>query len=194
MKYATPIIAAALSLAAAPVLAGSPAPAEPQPVIQPVPVVPAGVDWTGPWAGLQLGYGQSDTNIAGVDGDGMIGGLIAGYDYDFGNWVLGAGLDYDWTDMNLGAAADIDNIFRAKLRGGYELGNGLLYATGGYAHADTNTLGSDDGYFIGAGYEHMVSQNFSVGGEVLWHRFDDFNGTTADIEATTLQLRGAFRF
>ena len=84
--------------------------------------------------------------------------------------------------------------FRAKLRGGYELGNGLIYATGGYASADTSGLGDEDGYFVGAGYEHLISERFSVGGEVLYHEFDNFSGTTTDVDATTVQLRGTFRF
>lgn len=190
-----PILAASLGIAAAPALAGSIAPADPDPVIPAaVPVAPASPDWTGPYIGAQLGYGNVDTNIPGVDGDDFIGGIVAGYDYDFGQWVLGGGLDYDFADINLGGATKLENVWRAKLRAGYKVGNGLAYATGGYANADTSTLGSDDGYFIGAGYEHLVGQNFSVGGEVLYHAFDSFNSTPIDVEATTVQLRGTFRF
>ncbi len=195
--FALPLLAAA-SLAAAPALAGSADPAPADPVIEPAapaPVAPATPNWTGFYGGAQLGYANVDTNLAGVDGDGFIGGLTAGYDYDLGNWVIGAGLDYDWTDINLGGAATLENVWRAKLRGGYKIGNGLLYATGGYAEADTDTLGSDDGYFIGGGYEHAVMENFTVGGEVLYHEFDNFGGGGGpDVEATTVQLRGTFRF
>lgn len=189
------VIAAAASLAAAPALAGSPVLADPEPALPAaVAPAPASPDWTGGYAGVQLGYANVDTNVPGVDGDDVIGGLTAGYDYDFGQWVLGAGLDYDFADINLNNAASVENVWRAKLRAGYKVGNGLAYATGGYANADTDTLGSDDGYFIGAGYEHMVSQNFSVGGEVLYHEFDNFNSSGIDVEATTAQIRGTFRF
>ena len=91
-------------------------------------------------------------------------------------------------------AANVESVFRAKLRGGYKLGDGLLYGTGGYALADTDTLGSDDGYFIGAGYEHLLTQSLSVGGEVLYHEFDNYNSTPVDVDATTVQIRGTFRF
>lgn len=196
MRKLTPIIAAVIGIGAGPALAGSPAPAEPeQPVMQPAPVpVSTTPDWTGFYGGGQIGYGDVDSNVPGFDGDGVIGGLTAGYDYDLGNWVVGGGLDYDWADIGLGGGTDLENVFRAKLRGGYKIGNGLLYATGGYANADTNNAGDDDGYFVGAGYEHLVTQQFSLGGEVLYHDFDNFNSTTTDIEATTVQMRGTFRF
>ncbi len=193
---ALPLLAAA-SLASAPAFAGSVDPAPSEPVIEPAapaPVAPASPNWTGFYAGGQLGYANIDTNAPGVDGDGFIGGLTAGYDYDLGNWVIGAGLDYDWTDVTLGGVIDVENVWRAKLRGGYKIGNGLLYGTGGYAQADTDVLGNEDGYFIGAGYEHAVTENFNVGGEVLYHEFDNFGGTPADVEATTVQVRGTFRF
>ena len=80
-------------------------------------------------------------------------------------------------------------MFRAKLRAGPKIGRGLLYGTGGYAWADTDNIGSDDGWFIGAGYEHRVTDQFSLGGELLYHEFDG-----GDIDATTLQARATFRF
>ncbi|MDD9726361.1 outer membrane beta-barrel protein [Roseovarius sp. SK2] len=199
MKRATPILAAALAVGAAPAFAGNTsAPvddtivAAPQPA--PAPTNNFGPNWTGAYGGVQLGYGDVDTNVSGND-DGVIGGLTAGYDYDLGNFVVGGGLDYDFADIGVANnAATLENVFRAKVRGGYKLGDGLLYATGGYAQADTDNLGSDDGYFIGGGYEHMITQNFSMGGELLYHEFDDYNNTAVDVEATTLQVRGTYRF
>ncbi|MGM0743137.1 MAG: outer membrane protein [Pseudomonadota bacterium] len=193
------MIAATIALATGPAFAGSASDPAPDPVVSapaPAPApAPASPDWTGGYIGGQLGYGNVDTNVPGVDGDGAIGGLVMGYDYDFGQWVAGAGLDYDWADIGLGAGnPTLENVLRVKLRGGYKIGNGLLYGTGGWAQADTDTLGDDDGYFIGAGYEHMINENFTVGGEVLYHEFDNFNSTTTDIEATTAQVRGTFRF
>ena len=191
------MIAAALAVASAPAFAGSAGEPAPDPVVNaPAPApAPASPNWTGPYVGGQIGWGNVDTNVSGVDGDDVIGGIVAGYDYDFGQWVVGGGLDYDWSDISLGTGAPtLENVFRAKLRAGYKIGDGLVYGTGGYANADTDILGDEDGYFIGAGYEHMVTQNVSLGGEVLYHEFNEFNSTTTDIEATTVQLRGTFRF
>jgi hypothetical protein len=39
-----------------------------------------------------------------------------------------------------------------------------------------------------------VTDQFSLGGEVLYHEFDNFSGTGADVDATTVQVRGTFRF
>lgn len=197
MKHATTLIAAALAFGAAPALAGNTdaAPIE-QPVVQTAPPVQSfsSPNWTGFYGGVQLGYADVDTNVSGSN-DGFIGGLTAGYDYDFGQWVLGGGLDYDFADISVAnGAANLENVFRAKVRGGYKIGDGLLYATGGYAQAETDTLGSDDGYFIGGGYEHRITDQFSLGGELLYHEFDNYNSTAVDVEATTLQLRGTFRF
>ena len=196
MLKTTTALVAVTALLGAPAFAGSPAAPAPDPVIVPAaPLAPSSPNWTGFYAGGQLGYANVDTDIPGVDGDGLIGGLVLGYDYDLGNnWVVGGGLDYDWADVDLAPGISLDNVFRAKLRGGYKIGNGLLYGTGGYVWADTNTVGDDDGYFIGGGYEHMVTQNVSVGAEVLYHQFDNFGTANTDVDATTVQARATFRF
>ena len=196
MKRTLTVPAATSALVVGPALAGSlePAPQE-QPVTAPVPQpVNYGPDWTGFYAGGQLGYGNVETSAPGLDGDGAIGGLTFGYDYDLGNWVVGAGMDYDFADISLSPANTLENVYRVKLRSGYKVGDGLIYGTGGYANADVSGAGDDDGYFVGAGYEHLVGENLSVGGEVLYHEFDNFNSTTTDVEATTVQVRGTFRF
>ncbi len=200
MKYLLSA-AAASALIAGTAFAGNiePAPMEPMIAPAPAPVITT-PNWTGFYAGGQMGYANVDSDFVGDrDGDGFIGGLTAGYDYDMGSWVVGAGFDYDWADIDFGAGGPTDStmeaIWRAKLRAGYKIGNGLLYATGGYANADTNNRGSEDGYFIGAGYEHLVTQNISIGAEVLHHQFDGFNtAPKTDIDATTAQVRATFRF
>ncbi len=151
-------------------------------------------DWTGAYAGEELGFADVDAGLIGGGGDGIIGGLVGGYDWDLGTWVLGIGADYDFANISLGTAADLEEVWRIRVRGGYKIGQGLAYGTAGYASADTDTLGDDDGYFIGAGYEHRLAPNFSLSGEVLYHEFNDFNATTTDIDTTTVQVRGTFRF
>lgn len=158
------------------------------------PVLAQSADWSGAYIGAELGYADIDSNAPGLDGDGGIAGIIAGYDWDLGDWVVGLGADYDFADISLGTTADLEEIWRIKFRGGYKIGQGLAYGTAGYANADTDTLGDEDGYFIGAGYEHRLAPNFSLGGEVLYHEFDNFNATPTDIDATTVQVRGTFRF
>lgn len=166
------------------------------PVIEPVaaPVfIPAPIeDWTGFYGGLNLGYADIDGSGA-ADGNDVTYGLHVGYDYDFGSYVVGAELEYDDLDVDLGGAATADSVTRLKLRGGYDFGSTLLYATAGAARLQTS-LGDDTGEFIGVGVAYKVTDSFTVGGELLEHRFDDIGGTDVDADATTFNLRGSFRF
>ncbi|GAW36926.1 hypothetical protein RA2_04001 [Roseovarius sp. A-2] len=188
MLKTTTALAAMTAFLAAPAFAGALSEPEPEPYIAPVAVVaPASPNWTGFYFGGEVGYGDFDF---GPSDDGIIGGVILGYDYDLGNnFVVGGGLDYDFADID-----GLDEVFRAKLRGGYKIGNGLLYGTGGYTFANTDNAGTDDGYVVGGGYEHMLTQNISVGGEVLYHDYGSFNNSGADLDGTTAQVRASFRF
>ncbi|KPQ20777.1 MAG: Opacity protein [Rhodobacteraceae bacterium HLUCCA24] len=160
------------------------------------PPAPAGIDWTGFYGGAQLGYGDVSTSgAADLDGDGAIGGVTLGYDYDFGNYVLGGAFDYDFADIDVNGATTLESVARVKVRGGPKIGtNGLLYAAAGGAQAEAEGFDSDTGWFLGAGYEQMVTDRFSVGVEALYHEFDDFDDSGIDVQATTVQLRGTFRF
>ncbi|VAW01931.1 outer membrane protein, putative [hydrothermal vent metagenome] len=152
------------------------------------------------WTGAYLGGEAGGANLkisgfgASVDDDSLIGGIIAGYDYDLGTWVIGAGADFDFTDVDFGGANFLESVWRLKLRGGYKIGNGLLYATGGYTSAQLATASDQDGYFIGGGFDYKFQPNISLGGEVLYTRFDNMAGFPIDGELITYQLRAAYRF
>lgn len=149
-------------------------------------------DWTGAYGGLNLGY--ADINGTGdADGHDNTYGLHLGYDYDFGQYVLGGELEYDKADIDLGGVADADSITRLKLRGGYDFGKTLVYATAGAAYLDTS-IGSDTGMFAGVGVAYQVSDSFTIGGELLENTFEDIGGSGLDADATTFNLRGSFRF
>ncbi len=182
--------AAAASLAAAPVIAGSidPAPVEPQP-IAPAPVT-MNSDWTGGYGGIHLGYGDFD--YGGATGDGVVGGLQLGYDYDMGNVVVGGEFDYSLSDIDMGGTS-LDDVMRAKVRVGYDAGDALIYGVGGGARANTS-VGDDLGWVAGAGIEYKVRENVSVGAEYLYHKFDDFNGTGSDLSGNTISARVNYRF
>jgi opacity protein-like surface antigen len=184
---------------AAPAFAGGPTVVEPEPVIvAPVAPVVASTDWSGFYAGAQLGYADVDSNGAGLDGDGILGGIHAGYRFDFGSYVAGGEIDFDTADVDLaGGTSTLDSVARLKLMAGAKLGRSLVYGTAGIAYADA-TVGtaelSDNGYFIGAGVDVALDDSWSVGGELLQHTFDDFDGSGVDLEATTLKAKVSFRF
>lgn len=189
--------ASIIALTAAPVMAGSMAEpiVESQPMVQTVPVMSSS-DWTGGYVGGQLGYGNIDADVE--DGDGFLGGLHAGYQQDLGTWVVGGEVDYDWADIDLdNDAGSLENVGRVKARAGYDLGSTLVYGTVGAAYADAEVGGtsfSDWGWLAGVGVDYRVTDAVSVGGELLYHKFDDFDDTGLDVDATTVAARVSYHF
>jgi outer membrane immunogenic protein len=183
-----------------PAFAGGPVEVAPEPTVEPsyTPAPVSAVDWSGFYAGAQLGYADIDSNGAGVDGNGFLGGVHAGYRADFGSYVAGAEIDYDKADIDLaGGAGTLDDVARLKLMGGAKFGNSLVYATAGAARASATVGGveqSDNGVFYGAGVDFAVTERFSVGGELLQHNFNDFDGSATDLDATTLKAKVSLRF
>jgi len=174
----------------APVIAPAPAP------IAVAPVAPVGNDWTGFYAGGSLGYAEADeTDPANFDADGATYGVHAGYDYDFGSFVMGGELEISGFDLSNGGV-DVDSVARAKVRAGYDAGAFLPYVTVGAAQLNTGGAldGDDSGSFYGVGLDYMMSDNIRVGGEVLKHEFDNFEQTGLDLEATTAAVRMSFQF
>lgn len=192
------VLAGALALVAAPGLAGGMAEPAPAPAV--IPAAPApmpSADWTGLYGGVQLEYG--DANVTGgISGDGMLGGIFAGYRYDFGNYVLGAELDVNAADINLPGVGDIDTVSRLGLEAGFDAGNMLFYGTAGGAVA-TVDAGADTlrghGYFYGVGMDYALTETLTVGAELLQHEFQDFDNIAGtDVDALTFGVNAAFRF
>jgi opacity protein-like surface antigen len=188
----------AAAVVAGPALAGGPTVVTAEPMVEPAPVIVSTPDWSGFYAGGQLGYGDIDSNGAGLDGNGWLGGIHGGYRWDFGQFVFGTELDYDAMDIDLGGTAGtLDDVTRVKLVGGADLGSSLLYATTGYAYA-TASVGpdslSDDGWFYGGGLAYAINDQWTLGGEVLQHDFGNFDGSGVDFDALTATARVSFKF
>jgi predicted porin len=158
----------------------------------PAPLPYQGGEWSGFYGGLQLGNLDVDGTGA-ADGSDLSYGLHAGYDYDFGRFILGGEVDYDFADIDLAGAATVDSVARLKLRAGYDLGRTMVYATAGLARVDTS-LGSESGEFGGLGLAYQINDRFTVGGEVLAHKFDDIGGSGVDADATSISIRSSFKF
>ncbi len=192
MKTTLIAIAAAGALAA-PAIAGNlePAPRNTR-VAAPAPAAPAGVDWTGPYVGAQIGYGTGDAD--GPDLDGVFGGGLAGYNFDMGGWVLGGEVDYNAADLGIDGGGTIEQLGRAKLRAGYEVGNALPYLAAGGAYAADD--GSDDGfgYAVGAGLDILFTERLVGGIEYLYHDFNDFGSANTDVTVNTIAARAIYKF
>ncbi len=126
----------------------------------PVAPIARAYDWTGFYVGANAGYGigsEKDPYVTPVIGSmdikGGLFGVQAGYNQQFGNYVLGAEADYAWTKLSdsysisaatvlngsaISAAATLKteqvSLGTVRLRAGYAFDNLLVYATGGYAY------------------------------------------------------------
>ena len=163
------------------------------PVYEPT-YTPTSGDWTGFYGGVQLGYADVDGD-AGLAGDEATYGVHAGYNYDFGSYVVGAEVDYDNADIDLNdGAANSDSLVRLKFKGGYDLGSTLIYATAGAVSADTS-VGDETGAFLGLGVAYKITDRYVIGAELLEHRFNDIGGTPgSDLDATTFNVRASIQF
>ncbi|MCY1125609.1 outer membrane beta-barrel protein [Frigidibacter sp. RF13] len=175
---------------------GLSAPQSEAPVVAPAPIIAPSADWTGGWVGAKLGYG--DASYGANDGTGATYGIAGGYDWDFGQWIAGVGLDWDKTNIDLGNAGDnLDSIARLKFRAGADLGRTFLYGTAGAARAKADIGGasvSDNGWFGGVGLDYALTNQWTLGGEILTNRFNDFGNTGTDLDATTASVNLGFRF
>ncbi|MEP1935043.1 MAG: outer membrane beta-barrel protein [Paracoccaceae bacterium] len=154
-------------------------------------------DWTAGYAGVGLGYADVGLSAGLSGGNGGAGGIHGGYDYDFGDWVIGGELEYDWMSIGVASgAADLDNVGRLKFKVGYDLEDWLVYGVVGAARAYTssNAIGNDNGWLAGVGAAYQVGPQWAISGELLYHEFSDFNNTGVDVDATTFNVRASYRF
>lgn len=196
MKRITLASATIIGLAS-PLLAGGMA----QPVVEtePTPVVAtpvvSGADWTGGYIGGGLGYGSGGGTgwASGVNGAAYSG--FAGYNFDMGSTVLVAEIEYGNARLSDPNTNDtFKSLARVKGKIGYDAGTYLPYLTvgGGYFTKSDNT--SDWGYVAGGGVDYAVSDSMTIGGEVLYNKWNDFNNSGSMISATTATARVAFHF
>jgi len=160
---------------------------EPAPIVE---AAPAAFNWTGFYLGVHAGAAilDGDYSALGLDvGDdsstGFIGGVQAGYNWQFDSLVIGAQTDFAYTSAKISAW---DNTVTAGTSGenklewlgsttarvGYAVDNFLLYGKGGVAYGQSevklsDSIGSIDdskwhvGWTLGAGAEYAFTQNIT---------------------------------
>ncbi|MHA7877288.1 outer membrane beta-barrel protein [Roseivivax sp.] len=197
MTAATALVAATATAA----IAGSPQPTQPEPAPAapvPAPAPAPAYDFTGPSVGLQFGYNDLSGDPGDFDEEGGSIGVRGNYDLRLGNNLIGGvGLQYDEANIDLDGAAELDNILRVGGRLGIDSGRNLFYTTGGWARATTEEdavdPGSSNGYFAGLGYEVFLQEDVSVGTEVVYQEFDEFDDGV-EVDATTANVSLNYRF
>lgn len=192
------------ALAAATVLAGLAATASfagnvDNAVIEPAPTVTqsagfGGGTWDGFYGGAQIGFGGFDGDDAfDSDDTDALGGIHAGWQGSTGLFVYGAEVDYNYGELDLGEE-ELNNLTRLKAKAGYDLGETLVYGTVGGAYAELDGGSSDWGYAAGVGVDHFITDQITLGGEVIYQSFDDFDDTGSDIDGTTFGLKLSYHF
>ncbi len=149
-------------------------------------------DWTGPYAGVQLGAGTFDSENRASLNDRSITtyGVHVGYQHDLGNVVLGGELQLDRIDGFGGPTGDSILI---KGRVGYDFGKIQPYAMVTHHDVDDNDGVGVDGIGYGVGVEYMVNDKIRVGAEYLGTpELDDGQGVDGD--HSTFQLRLSYGF
>ena len=131
------------------------------------------------------------------DSDGSLGGFRAGYDYQFGSFVVGGQVEYSGhvgaedsvtsystTPASYTFSRKLENLAAVRARVGYAYGPALLYGTAGVATGEmsnrfysSNTqnsfdgreaAGEADGYQAGGGVEYMLAPHLSFTGEYIY--------------------------
>ncbi|MCW4114176.1 porin family protein [Aurantimonas sp. MSK8Z-1] len=171
----------------------------------PVAIAPAApvYIWSGPYAGAFVGYNSSNFDQSGgpdFDGEGWVGGVYGGYNFQSGNFVYGLEGDIGYSGLDAGGyqsatggavIADDGNAF-GSLRGrvGVAYDPFLVFATGGVAVANKELSfgGASDsnthvGYTVGAGVEAQVTDNIT---SRLEYRYSDYNSQDYDLGGTVV--------
>jgi outer membrane immunogenic protein len=166
----------------------------PQPYYKAPVMVPA-YSWTGFYIGLNGGGGFGRSAWDSTGGFDISGGLVggtAGYNYQFGQAVVGIEGDIDWADINgttttvacpLGCKTSDSWLSTVRGRLGYAADRFMPYVTGGAAFGDvkTSTPGfagannSEAGWTLGAGLEFALAQNWTAKAEYLYVDLGKFN-------------------
>lgn len=146
-------------------------------------------DWTGFYAGLHLGLGQTviyyDEMEEIFEPEGLLAGVQAGGNWQHESFVLGVEGDISWSglsaplneegDINDDINASIDWLATLRGRAGFDLNGVMPYVTGGLAASgltfdDDGDVYSETltGYVLGSGLEAKVDENWSIKAEYLY--------------------------
>jgi outer membrane immunogenic protein len=193
------------------------------PMYTKAPIVAPQYDWSGLYVGGHFGYLWGRTRVEedgvvtepGAKTDGVIGGALAGYNWQNGPFVFGLEGDFGWTHaQGVGdgvAVGEVPNTYdlnwttHLRGRGGYAFDSWLLYVAGGLAIADLDFHegeanvtrgGKYVGWSIGGGVEHAFTRNLVGRIEYLYDDYGhkDYIGVTGSqyrVSLTGQTVRGA---
>lgn len=165
--------------------------------------------WTGPYIGANLGYQWGSVSNNPTEPSGVMGGIQAGYNWQFDNFVLGAETDFNFTGADdTFAPWKFSNPWFGTLRarvGFTPVNNLLIYGTGGlaYGRVEAQNWGWTEsstrvGWTLGAGAEVALTQAWSAKFEYLYvslnDRFYAVTGTNNGLDNHVLRFGVNYRF
>ncbi|WP_371170199.1 outer membrane beta-barrel protein [Aliiroseovarius sp. 2305UL8-7] len=157
-----------------------------------LPLAAQAEDWSGIYGGLEAGISKPQSGLA--DGNTTVYGGFAGYNFDLGGSVAGVELGYSNPKIGLSSGAQLENQFKLKARYGFGVGDsGLLYGTAGYLRSKVSTGGNAQGYLVGVGYDHKITDNVFLGAELSHNRYEKIEGG-GEAVSNQLGIRAGFTF
>jgi outer membrane immunogenic protein len=165
--------------------------------------------WAGPYLGAQIGYEWGAVSNNPTHPEGLEGGIEAGYNWQFGQFVAGGEADLNVSDAeDTFAPWQFSNPWYGTLRGraGVAIGNTLLYGTAGLAYGEmtVQTPGNltesktSFGLVGGGGVEVGFSPRWSAKAEWLYldlgNRAYSLTGASNGLTANLLRLGVNYHF
>lgn len=176
-------------------------------------VLSSGTDWSGFYAGLNVGYGAGTLEVTNLpideeDVNGFFGGAQIGYNFQSGNLVFGIQSDIALSGIlndDEDPSDSIDWFGSTTGRVGVALDTVLPYVKAGVAYAagTGHDGGNDDtqtsvGWTAGVGVELAVAENISVFGEYDYYDFGtatfNFGGPDVDVDTTLHAVKVGVNF
>lgn len=203
--YRPAALALGVALVSAPAFAADVVYQEPPAPAAPMEIAPVAT-WTGPYAGVSVGYGfegSTDLPGVGIDTDGWMGGAFGGYQVQNGSLVYGAEADINYSRLGgtvedpagdyIESRTTVDGSLRGRL-GVTVTEDILLYGTAGLAAerqrisvgTAAGEIGRDTnvalGYTVGAGVDARLTDQVFARAE---YRYTDYGSETYEIGGTS---------
>jgi outer membrane immunogenic protein len=165
--------------------------------------------WAGPYLGATIGYEWGSVSNNPTRPAGVAGGIEAGYNWQFGQFVVGAE-----TDISASAAQDTFAPWQfsnpwfgtTRARAGVAIGNTLVFGTAGLAYGGLTATTPGNlseshsalGWSAGAGVEVGFMPHWSAKAEWLYLDLSNHNftvtGTNNGLTANLLRLGVNYHF
>jgi outer membrane immunogenic protein len=157
-------------------------------------------NWTGAYAGINLGWGSGTSTWSSPaisnSPTGMLFGLTLGYNWQAGSIVYGVEGDFGWSTVKgsapcLVGTCETKNSWLGTARGriGYAFDRFLPYFTGGLAFGDIKATNTNPGFgtatttkmgwTLGGGLEYAFMSNWTAKFEYLYVNLGSFDCGTA---------------